>query len=600
MPKRVFVVAAALMVLLAAVSLHAQGDSGLFFDTVDVYVVNVEVLVTDKEGNPATGLTRDDFEIYEDGKLVELSNFFAVEGRQSVLAGESAESAPAPATQRLNLVVFIDNLNMRPENRNPVFKNLRSYLEEQLDSRDRVMLVVLNDTVRVAQSFTNDVNLLLQTLDRLEKQAGSGIRLSAERAMLQRQIQNADLPPNPGNTASPIQVGLADFDSAQSLARTLGRDVVQLAEVSTQMVRASTDAIAQFTDSLAGMKGRKAVLYVSDGLALRPADAVAQAWVNKYGDWIMLQDVRGMNDVLFELTSMVGSSKYDTSDHLERLSAAASANRVAFYPLSNGGRMSRGGSVSAEFGGSGTASGQGAYSQDVIALESLSLEGSLLQLAEKTGGLAFTRTANIAGLLERMGRDFDSFYSLGYSPPHAADDEFHEIKVKVKRPDLEVRHFVGYREKDPLARLQDLTLSALHYDLEDNKLEVLLDPGEQVLVRGDQYNVSVLVKIPFGKLLLIPQAEFHTGQVSLYVIARDEGGGVSPFRRVDLPIQIPNAQILEALTQTAAYPLQLNMKSGPQRISIGVRDHLADVDSTVNLELNVGAISGVTTESSGR
>ena len=41
----------------------AQEDPGLFFDTVDVYVVNVEVIVTDKHGNPATGLSRDDFEL---------------------------------------------------------------------------------------------------------------------------------------------------------------------------------------------------------------------------------------------------------------------------------------------------------------------------------------------------------------------------------------------------------------------------------------------------------------------------------------------------------------------------------------------------------
>ena len=37
-----------------AVSLFAQDDSSLFFDTVDVNVVNVEVVVTDKDGNPAT------------------------------------------------------------------------------------------------------------------------------------------------------------------------------------------------------------------------------------------------------------------------------------------------------------------------------------------------------------------------------------------------------------------------------------------------------------------------------------------------------------------------------------------------------------------
>ena len=123
----------------------------------------------------------------------------------------------------------------------------------------------------------------------------------------------------------------------------------------------------------------------------------------------------------------------------------------------------------------------------------------------------------------------------------------------------------------------------------ENALEVRLDPGEQVPSKKDRFVVSVMVKIPFQKLLLVPEEEFHTAQVSLFVIARDEkSGDVSPFRRVDLPIKIPNAQILEALSQVAAYPLELEMDRGPKRISVGVRDHLADVDATVNLEIHVG------------
>ncbi len=570
-----------------------QGDSSLFFDTVDVYVVNVEVVVTDKDGNPATGLTRDEFEIYEDGKLVELSNFFAVEGRQGVLAGGATDEAtPTPETQRLNLVVFIDNLNMRPESRNPIFKDLRGYLTERLDPRDRVMLVTLGDTVKVAQSFTNDLDLLLGTLDRLAKHAGAHIRFDAQRTMTMRRMQRATLPPQTGGSNPGTALAASrSFEAAQDEARNLATDIVNLAEMRMNMVRASAEAIAQFTESLAGMRGRKAVLYVSDGLPERPAESMGQAWLNKFSEWISFQGASGLNSVLLEMTRLVGSSRYDTSQRLDELATAAAANRVAFYPISRGTSLTRsGGATSAEFGGAATASGRGVYSQDVAALESLSLETSLLELAEKTGGVAFTRTTNITGLMERMVHDFDTFYSLGYSPPHTADDEFHKIEVKVKRPGLKIRHFEGYREKDPMAQLQDLTLSALHYDLEDNQLEVRLDPGDQVRSKGERFLVSVTVKVPFQKLLLVPQAEFHTAQVSLFVIAREEkSGDVSPFRRIDIPIKIPNAQILQALTQTAAYPLQLEMKRGRQRISIGVRDHLADVDSTINLDLNVGA-----------
>ena len=43
------------------------------------------------------------------------------------------------------------------------------------------------------------------------------------------------------------------------------------------------------------------------------------------------------------------------------------------------------------------------------------------------------------------------------------------------------------------------------------------------------------------------------------------------------------------MTQTAAYPLRLEMQEGPKRISIGIRDHLADVDATINLDVDIGS-----------
>ncbi|MEE8525859.1 MAG: VWA domain-containing protein, partial [Thermoanaerobaculia bacterium] len=412
METRVFSAIVLCLGLWFVVPLAAQDDPSLFLDTVDVYVVNVEVIVTDKAGNPINGLERGDFEVYEDGKKVDVTNFFAVESRQAVInadAGQSIETAPTPETRRLNLVVFVDNLNMNPRNRNQIFANLRTYLKERLDSRDRVMLVSMSDRVEIAQNFTNDVDLLLATLDRLEKVQGAGIRLDTRQRMLMRRLQRATLPPATGSSA--LDVGsVRSFEAAQDDAATIARDVTNLAESRVQQVAATVEALEEFTNSLAGMRGRKAVLYVSDGIPQRPADSLAQAWLNKFSDWIIVQGADRARRDLQDMTVLMGSSRYDTSSRFDRLVETASANRVAFYPLSNGGRMAASG-ISAEFGSAGTATGASPLGPDVVALENQSLEGSLLQLAAGTGGIAFTRTANIGGLLENMIHDFDSFYS---------------------------------------------------------------------------------------------------------------------------------------------------------------------------------------------
>ena len=98
--------------LLAAGSPATAQDGDLFFDTVDVNVVNIEVLVTDKAGVSVTGLSREEFTVYEDGEEVELSNFFEVVSGQAVANDAGPDTPPpVPDTQRLQLVIFVDNAN---------------------------------------------------------------------------------------------------------------------------------------------------------------------------------------------------------------------------------------------------------------------------------------------------------------------------------------------------------------------------------------------------------------------------------------------------------------------------------------------------------
>ena len=49
---------------------------------VKVTVTTVDVIVTDKKGNRIKGLTKDNFEIYEDGILQNITNFFEIKGME--------------------------------------------------------------------------------------------------------------------------------------------------------------------------------------------------------------------------------------------------------------------------------------------------------------------------------------------------------------------------------------------------------------------------------------------------------------------------------------------------------------------------------------
>ncbi|MEM7588006.1 MAG: hypothetical protein AAF560_31750, partial [Acidobacteriota bacterium] len=126
----------ALFILAGASQLAAQPTAQPFSESIDVDIVNLDVVVTDKQGKPITGLTREDFTIFEDGEPMELTNFSAIEraaGEAEAGEDEAAIGDPAAADlpeqdRPFNLVIFVDNLNMRPENRKALFENLRKTL----------------------------------------------------------------------------------------------------------------------------------------------------------------------------------------------------------------------------------------------------------------------------------------------------------------------------------------------------------------------------------------------------------------------------------------------------------------------------------------
>ena len=70
---------------------------------------------------------------------------------------------------------------------------------------------------------------------------------------------------------------------------------------------------------------------------------------------------------------------------------------------------------------------------------------SLRTLAENTDGRAIVNRNDLATGMKQIIRDSSAYYLLGYSSTAApSDGKFHEIKVRVKRPGLQVRARKGY------------------------------------------------------------------------------------------------------------------------------------------------------------
>ena len=68
----------------------------------------------------------------------------------------------------------------------------------------------------------------------------------------------------------------------------------------------------------------------------------------------------------------------------------------------------------------------------------------LAQLAEGTGGFTIFNTNDLLGGLQKIGREQNEFYVLGYAPPDTAEGSCHVLKVKLNRGGMNLRSRTGY------------------------------------------------------------------------------------------------------------------------------------------------------------
>jgi len=139
-----------------------------FAETVNVNVVNVDVVAYDRRGRPLSGLGIDDFELFEDGQPVEITNFYE-ESRVTW-----ARSAP-------QIVVYLDDTALSKSARDAVVAVLREFvLDRMANEGARVMIADSDDFLNVHTAFTDDADTIVEAFNRLvaeEPTASEGILL---------------------------------------------------------------------------------------------------------------------------------------------------------------------------------------------------------------------------------------------------------------------------------------------------------------------------------------------------------------------------------------------------------------------------------------
>ena len=580
-PSSAYAISGLLMWFLAALPAAAQPEprspSGAgFVEVVNVEVVNIDVHVTDADGKPVLGLGPEDFELKVDKRRVPISNFYAVEQQgdellvrrggqleaepllpppEDPLEREAAARQPVtvPPEQALHVVIYVDNLNLTPLNRNRVMRELGAFIREHLRPEDRIMLASFDRSLNLRMPFTNDRNQVWRALLELEEFTGQRAHRNSERRDLFAAINDVNTELSSRTESQRIleaeRHGLV-AGGGLALAR---EQLINYAGSVRNETNMAIDGLMRLVENLSAAAGRKAIVYVADGIPMIAAEDI-------------FYFVNGVHE---RAVSLIEMSDYDMSRRFQQLAAVANANRVSFYTID--------------------ARGLGVYSQGTIdsqvaglpgqmalidTIQRTNLQSPLQLMAEETGGRAIINANRVTPDLLRVATDLRNYYALGYMPDLAGAGAYHRIEVtwKNKPRGAEVRYRKGYRDKTLESRMIEGTLSALNLNMLENPLGVRIHnlPPKR---RGDgNYDVPLVIEVAWEDLTLIPRDGVHHGRIQLWMAARDDKDRATAPQLTELNIAVPADRLGEIESGTWRYGLELTMESGYHDLGIGLRD----------------------------
>ncbi|ANM31554.1 hypothetical protein ABI59_21290 [Acidobacteria bacterium Mor1] len=549
---------------------NATQDTG-YVERVGVVRINMQVFVTDKKGNRVTGLTKDDFVIVEDGRPVEITSFDeVVGGKRTTLADLAAaeqgeiplentvelekfgepEAAEVPEDERLHLIVYLDNLNLRPNSRVWALEGVKDFIRHNLAPSDLAMVVSYDRSFHIRQQFTTDREAVVGALREAGKLSAVLETRDAERRRVAEDVRRS-----------------RDAFTALSQVR-------QYAEFVEHEMGFAIRAVEEITRLLAGVNGRKALLYISDGVPMVAAEEMFMAVDVKHGVG------SGYNQAF----------RHDMQRYYRRLVQTANANGVTFYTLD-----ARGTAQDQSFS---PAERRDRYGEKAIWIEQTAqanLAAPLQMMAESTGGKAIIQTNALGPALSRVSEDFSNYYNVSFKPLSPSDGRYHSIDVRLKdkgrskgRGKLRVRHRSGYQSKTVRTELIEGTTASLFFGFESNPLGIDVNFGQPRPVEQDRWMLPVRVRIPIGSVLLVPRNRQNLARMEISVGVMDELGQISPVD-VQKPFEfnIPDADLEVAMDKYYTYELNLLVRRGRQRVSVALRDSYGDKVSYLRRTINL-------------
>ena len=411
---------------------------------VNVDLVQVDAVVTDKDGRPVDDLTADDFIVLQDYQSQDITSFSMIRMIEPSVRPAAVPEMPVrkqtglipppPPPLKLRreqirrtIALVIDDLGLSFEGSVRVRESLQKWVDKEMRPGDLVAIILTGSGMGALQQFTADKRMLHAAIERITYNLSGRVGVSSFA---------------PISSAEPVMSD--DATEERNMALTLG----------------TFGSIQYVLTGLEKISGRKSLILFSESMG----NFSESAAMMRTG------------------TLSVDRERF-VRDHLQRLIDEANRAAVVIHAIDPRGVIYDGPTAEDSLGGM---TGEEIGSE--MAARSNELESSrdgMWELTRLTGGLFEYNRNDIDGALQQVADDGEVYYLLGYQPDEKTISrmkegkrQFHSIKVRVKRPGLSVRSRSGFfgttdYVEEPLTR-REIMRDALYSPFTSGTLPVRL------------------------------------------------------------------------------------------------------------------------------
>ena len=524
------IVSLLLTISLAVQPLFSQQRTTTFSINTNVVIVNVTVL--DRNGKPIENLTKNDFELYEDGKLQKLQavDFQHLNGN---LLPPADQPQPAPSQprgynpetektalqtklqskyqDRRLMVLLFDFSSMQPAEQIRAKNAAIKFLNSQMTASDTVSIQIFGSELKTLQDFTSDRDLLISTIQRFR------IGESSENATVAD--EGADSQDQSGQfVADETEFNIFNSDLKLAALEEAARQLSQYPE-------------------------KKALIYISSG-------------IQKNG--------------------------VDNQSQLRATVNTAIRSNVAFYPIDArglaalvpGGDATQAGAVGTNlYSGSGQRSLKENFNNQQETLATLALD---------TGGKALLDSNDLTEGMRQVQQDFSSYYVLSYASSNTAlDGRYRRIQVKLAPRLADLRAKLDYRQgyygPTTFARKSDVDKEsqlqqALMSDNPVTDLPIAVEI-DYFRLEKDKYVAPISVKIPGSALAFHSKGAKQATELDFIAEVFDVRNRSAATVRDTIPLKLTEDIAGQVVRKSIQYDTGVTLTPGNYKLRFVAREN---------------------------